>query len=221
MKSHQGAPHDRMPVPVPPVFRPNTQARPIVQAKLPVKQQAPAPARPAQMKAAGHGGRTRIIMRSSAAASGKTVHISEDHVGTAAAADTINFGAVTSCMTITCLLDDGSKVAAHLVQEGSPTKTFLALKAALQGKTVSKVAAVGDGASWGPKLKTSGEIISAVSDKSYMEQLAWMEDNRDKYISGAREEFEAYLLGQLGDGSTKFAFRQWDYGNLSIGPKDI
>lgn len=185
-------------------------------------KQAPAPSQRAQMKAAGHAGITRVIMRSSDAASGKTVEISEDHVGIAGPADTINFGAVTSCMTITCLLDDGSKVAAHLVQfGGSPDKTLMALKAAVQGKTVTKVVAMGDGDSWGPTLQTSEQITAASGATSYVKQLEWMQKNRDKFITGALKAFKDNLLGQVGSGSTKFTFVPWSEGTLTLAPKDI
>lgn len=85
--------------------------------------------------------------------------IAEGQVGIAPAGSDITYGAVTSCMTVTCHFNDGRKAGAHMVlaTDGSTQlsshEILPALRSCLNG-TVARVELVGDFESWQTKYFT-------------------------------------------------------------------
>ena len=123
----------------------------------------------------------------------------------------IDFVGMSSCMAITCIMQDGSKIAAHdAVNHRVPGGGAVAKLAALVQQHESNVAnikAVGIGACWGPQMQTGQELIDNVQvphdhdgDHDQYKQLqmraASIENNKDDFIQ--------YLKESLGDKPTTF-----------------
>jgi len=70
----------------------------------------------------------------------------------------VNFGGVTSCMTLTCVLADGSKVAGHLSQ-ANYVGVIPGMLAGIAGRTVNKVIAAGTFGAWTPNLEDQATFI--------------------------------------------------------------
>lgn len=87
------------------------------------------------------------------------VEIREDEVKTATALDTILYPSLSSCMSITCVLNDGSKVGAHAYQFGDSGTTLTNRMIALIGTTtVTSVKAKGHGGCWGTNLQSQFDL---------------------------------------------------------------
>lgn len=84
------------------------------------------------------------------------ISIPEGRVEVAPVGAGIRYGAVTSCMTVTCYLDDGRKAGAHMVlvtgdgAQLASHQILSALRGRLDGK-VGKVELIGDFESWQTK----------------------------------------------------------------------
>lgn len=143
------------------------------------------------------------------------VKCSEGEVKTAAKDEEVDFGGVTSCMTITCILEDGTKVSAH---EGLEKRVsggaYSALKSAIGSKKVAKVLAAGGGDYWSPDLKTSGEIIGDTRNLSFKQEQELLKQNKSKLIAGAKSTFVDKLKSEFG--TTDASFEDWDMGALKI-----
>jgi hypothetical protein len=126
---------------------------------------------------------------------------SESEVKSASAKQAIDFGGVTSCMTIACVFEDGSKAGAHeglfaRVSGGSVNR----LKGLVQSKKLAKVLAAGDGMTWtlsGGTLKTNFDDATAALI------------SEDK---GAG--FKSFLQSQLGAGTVDFT--QFAEGRIQV-----
>jgi hypothetical protein len=148
---------------------------------------------------------------------------SEGHVVDAGATDGIDFGGVTSCMTITCLLADGSKVAAHdaIFQRVQP-QIFTALKGQIAGRAVSKVITAGAGSMWTPRMTSQTQLSnefakndSTWASRSWDKQLAQMEPF---LISSNPEHFRQILAWQFGVELASVSYTKYDEGRIQISP---
>ncbi|MCI4235889.1 hypothetical protein F6X50_11185 [Dickeya dianthicola] len=88
-----------------------------------------------------------------------TVEIQENEVRAAAAGEGIRYPSLSSCMSITCILNNGSKVGAHAYQFGDSGITLINRMKALIGNTpVAAVKAKGHGGCWGKNLQSQLEL---------------------------------------------------------------
>jgi hypothetical protein len=79
--------------------------------------------------------------------------LSEGQVGTGQSGSGIEYSGVTSCLTVTCLLDDGSYVGGHLSLqqvEKDSTEVLPAMKDLIAGRKVTKVVVAGQLDTWNP-----------------------------------------------------------------------
>lgn len=97
----------------------------------------------------------------------------------AASGQGINFGAVTSCMTVTCILADGSKVAGHAWQFGYD-HILSSIKSKLSGRTVSEILVAGVGGVWTPDFENQATMMvrykkanSIPESAEVMEHMGW------------------------------------------------
>ena len=75
------------------------------------------------------------------------ITIKEDEIKRAPSGKSIKYPSVTSCMTITCELEDGEKVGGHAFLFGRTGADFIAaMKTEIGGTKVIKVIAQGEGA---------------------------------------------------------------------------
>ncbi|WP_407321810.1 hypothetical protein [Dickeya ananatis] len=87
------------------------------------------------------------------------VEIQENEVKTATAAEGIHYPALSSCMSITCILSNGSKVGAHAFQFGDYGITLInRMKALVGNNAVVAVKAKGHGGCWGKALESQAEL---------------------------------------------------------------
>ncbi|WP_459613978.1 hypothetical protein [Dickeya oryzae] len=87
------------------------------------------------------------------------VEIQENEVKTATAAEGIHYPALSSCMSITCILSNGSKVGAHAFQFGDYGITLInRMKALVGNNVVVAVKAKGHGGLLGKSAGISGGI---------------------------------------------------------------
>jgi hypothetical protein len=144
---------------------------------------------------------------------------SEGEVKEAKPDDDIDFGAVTSCMTITCILEDGGKVAAHdaIYQRVSP-HIFEALKRKLDNRKVARVVAAGSGSCWTPEMQSQAELADSFqrnsgtfAQKSQLDQLA---DMAPHLVSRNVEHFKRKLALKFGTESVEFT--DFDDGRIWI-----
>lgn len=87
------------------------------------------------------------------------VFCSEGQVRTANAGQKFAFGHVDSCMTITCSLADGSRVAAHFVQFGQTQAMLGQMRTMIGGRTVKLIQAVGQLTTWTPDLQEQYMVV--------------------------------------------------------------
>lgn len=123
----------------------------------------------------------------------------------------IDFVGMSSCMAITCIMQDGSKIAAHdALNNRVPGGGAVAKLAALVGQhdsTVNNVKAVGIGSCWGPNMETSQQLIDSVvvpenydGDEVQYKRLQM----RAASIENNSADFIQYLKNQLGNKPTTF-----------------
>ncbi|ANE74760.1 hypothetical protein [Dickeya solani] len=88
-----------------------------------------------------------------------TVEIREDEVKSATATEGIHYPSLSSCMSITCILNNGSKVGAHAYQFGDSGITLInRMKALIGNNTVVAVKAKGHGGCWGKELQSQLDL---------------------------------------------------------------
>ncbi|WOA53039.1 hypothetical protein [Dickeya solani] len=88
-----------------------------------------------------------------------TVEIREDEVKSATATEGIYYPSLSSCMSITCILNNGSKVGAHAYQFGDSGITLInRMKALIGNNTVVAVKAKGHGGCWGKELQSQLDL---------------------------------------------------------------
>jgi hypothetical protein len=194
----------------PPDYRPGRMPA-IAQAKIAGKQASVGSrqgAFPVQLMRAASAQFVRVCVI-------QRVKCAEGEVKTAAKDEEVDFGGVTSCMTITCVLEDGRKVSAH---EGLEKRVsggaYSALKAAIGTQKVVKVLAAGGGNYWSPNLETSGQIIGDTTHLSFLQEQELLERSRSKLIVGAKSKFVAKLKSEFGTDDA--SFEDWDMGALKI-----
>ena len=150
-----------------------------------------------------------------------TIPCTEGMVVEGGSDDGITYPSVTSCMTITCLLDGGAKVGAHdaIFQRVQP-QVFMALKGKIGKRTVQKVRAAGSGSSWTPRMTSQVQLSEdfAKNDKTWAskkwsDQLAAMESF---LISRNEEQFRRMLAWQFAVDLADVTFNKFDEGNIEI-----
>lgn len=154
------------------------------------------------------------------------IHCSEGMVVKAKATEGIDFGGVTSCMTITCILESSgaseiNKLAAHDgVFERVKPHIFEALKGRLEGRKVARIIAAGGGSYWSPEMKSQSELWAAatsnkpvLSKTNYAGQLdilspLLISKNVDAFIKELARQFDVNL--------NAISFKNWDEGRVQI-----
>ncbi|WP_052303362.1 hypothetical protein [Dickeya dadantii] len=94
------------------------------------------------------------------------VEIQENEVRAAAAGEGIHYPSLSSCMSITCILNNGSKVGAHAYQFGDSGITLInRMKALIGNNIVVAVKAKGHGGCWGKNLQSQFELAPEAIQK--------------------------------------------------------
>ncbi len=154
---------------------------------------------------------------------------SEGQVVVAAPDQGIDFGGVTSCMTVTLLLSDGTKIAGHNGVDlfVRPDLVYL-LGAKLReqttgtARTLSSVRAIGSGGTWTPGLASSDSVIKSLiksgaltADSNYAEinsaltpRMCNFGDNGDRLVASLAGAFRV----QVG----LVSFTDYDEGRIQI-----
>ncbi len=133
----------------------------------------------------------------------------------------VDFGSVTSCMTITCLLDDGHKVAAHdaVFQRVTP-HIFTALKQQIGTRTVSKVLAAGAGSCWTWDMRSQADLSDSLSQTvPGWNQAPWATQlkNMEGYlISRNIANFRKKLADTFGVSVDKVEYQLYDEGKIQV-----
>lgn len=148
----------------------------------------------------------------------------EGRVVVASAADGIDFGAVNSCMTISCILDDGSKIAAHdaVFKRVQPQIVFALKGRVPAGRHITRVIAAGAGTCWTPTMESQQELASGMSkaDPSFKEQ-SWQEQDRLMFpnmITRNVARFTEVLSRDLGVDAGAVEFRDVAEGKIKLNP---
>ena len=154
---------------------------------------------------------------------------SEGQVVVGAPDQGIDFGGVTSCMTVTLLLSDGTKIAGHNGVDlfVRPDLVYL-LRAKLReqttgnARTLSTVQVIGSGGTWTPGLTSSASVIS-----SLMKSGALTEDSKFTEIDAALtprmcnfgdngDRLVASLAGAFRIPVGSVSFKDYDEGRIQI-----
>ena len=148
----------------------------------------------------------------------------EGRVVVASAADGIDFGAVNSCMTISCILDDGSKIAAHdaIFKRVQPQILFALKERVPADRQIARVIAAGAGTCWTPTMESQQELASGMSkaDPSFKEQ-SWQEQDRLMFpnmITRNVARFTEVLSRDLGVAAGAVEFRDVAEGKIKLNP---
>jgi hypothetical protein len=151
------------------------------------------------------------------------IKCSEGQVVYASPTEGIDFGGVTSCMTITCILTDGSKVAAHdAVYKRVKPHIIYVLKAKMKflGKKAERVIAAGAGSAWTPSMQSQTELFGgmaradpSVKNLSDLQALNLMEGF---LVSRNQDKFRDFLSRDLGVPKDKTEFTNHDFGSISV-----
>jgi len=126
---------------------------------------------------------------------------SESQVKRASPKQGLDFGGVTSCMTVACVFEDGSKAGAH---EGLfarvPGGAVGRLKALIAGKKVARVIASGDGLTWiltGESLKPTFEDATAARIGEGVEQTSAFTTFLKSALAAGTADFTQYAEGRI------------------------
>jgi hypothetical protein len=128
----------------------------------------------------------------------------------------VNFGGVTSCMTLTCVLADRSKVAGHLSQ-ANYAGVIAGMQARIAGRTVTKVIAAGTFGAWTPNLEDQATFIQ----RHYRGQppatdLQLLQDfeRLRPFAVDHMLQFRVFLQGAFGCGTIRTV--NFDEGSISV-----
>jgi hypothetical protein len=113
--------------------------------------------------------------------------LSEGQIGSGQSGSGIDYSGVTSCLTVTCLLDDGSYVGGHLSLlkvEKDSTEVLPAMKDLIGARKVTKVVVAGQLDTWNP---------------AYFTKPLYDEEMKSNYLG------EAPDTGQLHSADTSYA----------------
>jgi hypothetical protein len=112
-------------------------------------------------------------------ARGGDVSCSEGEVVEAEAGQGVDFGGVTSCMTVTCILSDGAKIAGHAWQFGYD-HILSGISARISGRTVDRVIVAGVSGAWTPDFENQATMITRYKkahdipeDAELMAHMGW------------------------------------------------
>jgi hypothetical protein len=152
----------------------------------------------------------------------EVVKISEGEVKTGSANAKMDFGGVTTCMTITCILEDGTKVSAHeALLKRVPGTAFKALKDKIGGAKVKKVIASGGANYWTPDLDPQSKVMEDIKKKkgiveelSFMQEMELLEEVNSELVSGNTKAFTDKLKMEFG--TSNVTFEDYDLGNIMI-----
>lgn len=133
----------------------------------------------------------------------------------------IDFGGVTSCMTITCILEDGVKVAAHDgVFERVKPHIFKALKGKLNKRSVARIVVAGSGSCWTPRMGSQQDLASSFvkndpkfGGKSWEEQLKMM---KPFLVSKNVDNFKQILSWTFDVPKSDIEYENYDEGRIQI-----
>jgi hypothetical protein len=133
----------------------------------------------------------------------------------------VDFGSVTSCMTITCLLDDGHKVAAHdAVFERVTPHIFTALKQKIGSRTVSKVLAAGAGSCWTWDMRSQADLSQTLAQTvpgwSQSPWTAQLKNMEGYLISRNIASFKKKLAETFGVSVDKVEYQLYDEGAIQV-----
>lgn len=149
------------------------------------------------------------------------IKCSEGQVVSASDKEGIDFGGVTSCMTITCCLSDGSKVAAHdgVFQRVQP-HIFKALKGKLTSRKVSRVIAAGSGSCWTHRMESVAQLSENFAkndphwkEKGWETQLSMM---APFLVSKSVDNFKQILAWQFDVSKSDVSFTKYDEGRIQV-----
>lgn len=149
------------------------------------------------------------------------IKCSEGKVVEAGKTEGIDFGGVTSCMTITCILADGQKVAAHDgVFERVNPHIFKALKGKLNKRSVARILAAGSGSCWTPRMGSQTELSDSFAkndphwkDKGWETQLNMM---APFLVSKNVDNFKQILSWHFGVSKSDIEYKNFDGGQIQI-----
>jgi hypothetical protein len=131
-----------------------------------------------------------------------------------AANEEIDYGWVDSCMTITCFLDNGTKIGAHeaILKRVAPS-IFQNVKGRLNGRKITKVKAAGAGRFWSKELTTQKDFAAA--NPNLAEEEAY---NRFSAVSAARNysAFQKFLSEKFGVSENDADYDEYEPGRLQI-----
>ena len=152
---------------------------------------------------------------------------SETQVVEAPEGEEIDFGFVDSCMTVTCKLVDGPRVAGHFVQYGPTDLMFTTMTTKIAGRLIKAIRLVGQLKSWTPDLKEQPVIVERATQawsKTQRDELQnmQMDDVDAKYgeyfsqfsIAGKPDDFKAFICQKFGCPVNKMSLRPHESGNL-------
>ncbi|MFB3776121.1 MAG: hypothetical protein ACE141_00885 [Bryobacteraceae bacterium] len=152
----------------------------------------------------------------------------ENQVVTAKAGEKIDFGWVDSCMTVTCNMVDGTRVAGHFVQYGDKEAVFATMSLAIGTRLIRSIRLVGQLRSWTPDLQEQPAIIEQATknwtkaQKDEMQKMSMIEVDRKygKYfeqfsIAGKPDAFKEYIYRKLGCPVSNMSLRAHESGLLS------
>ncbi|EAY26344.1 hypothetical protein M23134_04622 [Microscilla marina ATCC 23134] len=121
----------------------------------------------------------------------------------------VDFVGMSSCMAITCIMQDGSKIAAHDALEnrvpGGGAVAKLAVLVEQHESTVNNVKAVGIGSCWGPHMETSQQLIDSIVMPEHFDGDVEAYKNlklRAASIESNKDDFIQYLEDSLGNNAT-------------------
>jgi hypothetical protein len=124
-------------------------------------------------------------------------------------------------MTITCILKDGGKVAAHDgVFERVKPYIFQALKGKLNKRSVVRVVAAGSGSCWTPLMKSQQDLANNLAKndptwkgKSWEDQLGMMEPF---LVSKNVDNFKQILSWHFDIAKSDIEYKNYDVGTIQI-----
>lgn len=145
-------------------------------------------------------------------------HIKENMVLNVGQNKVIIYGWITNAITITCLLNDGSKVGAHIVLFGYSGKVLIKkIKKIINTRKVIKVIVVGNGSYWGPELQDQIDI--AAMARRVWSPVTGIYEHVDLTYEQLKEKMDLHIIN-----NNENKFKMWletNFDALNIQFKNI
>ncbi len=147
---------------------------------------------------------------------------SEGKIVEASGTQGIDFGGVTSCMTITCILNDGTKVAAHdAIWLRVAPHIFKAILGKINSRKITKVIAAGAGSCWTPQMNSQQNLSDTLSknDPNWAKRK-WddqLEEMKPFLVSGNTDKFKQVLAWHFNVSVSAVEYHNYDFGRIQIG----